>query len=98
MPGHVATDLGQVGFAGAGFVDDFAVEDHDQTVGEFQKFVEVFADQQHRGAAVARRHDLGVNLRHRREIEAEARVGGDQDIDFAGKLPRQHGTLHVAAG
>ena len=98
MPGHVAADLGEIGLACARFVDDRAVEHYDHAVGEFEKLVEVLADQQHRGAAVARCHDLGMDLRHRREIEAEARIGGDQDIDLAGKLPCQDGALDVAAG
>ena len=39
-----------------------------------------------------------MNLRHRREIEAEAGIGGDQDGDVAGQLARQHRALDVAAG
>jgi hypothetical protein len=31
------------------------------------------------------------------EIKTETRIGGDQDIDLAGKLARQHGALDVAA-
>jgi len=36
MPCHVTADLGQVGLTGACLVDNFAVEDHDQPVREFQ--------------------------------------------------------------
>ena len=60
MTRHVATDLGEVGFTGAGLMDEFAVEHHDQTVRKFEQFVKVFADEKHRGATVARRHDRGV--------------------------------------
>ena len=98
MPGHVPADLGEIGFAGAGFIDELAVEHHDQTIREFEQFVKVFADQQHRGAAIARGHDLGVDLRHRREVEAETRIGGDQHFDVAAELARQHRALNVAAG
>jgi hypothetical protein len=88
MSGHMTADLGEIGLAGPRLVDQRAVEHHHQAVGEFQQLVEVFADQQHCGAAIARRHDLGVNLRDRGEIQAEARIGGDQNIDFAARCRR----------
>jgi hypothetical protein len=37
----MAADDGEVGVAGAGLVDDLAVEHYHQTVGEFQKLVEI---------------------------------------------------------
>ena len=52
-------------------MDELAVEHHHQTIRQFQQFVEVLADQQHRGATIARGHDLGVDLRDRGEIEPE---------------------------
>ena len=85
MPGHVAADDGEIRIAGARFVDDLTVEHHHQSVGKLQKLVKVFADQEHRRAAVACRHDLGMDLCHRREIKPKARIGGDQDIDLAGR-------------
>ena len=74
MPGHVPADFGEICFAGAGLVDELTVKHYDQTIGQFQQFVEILADQ-HRGAAIAGRHDLGVDLRDRCEIEPEAGIG-----------------------
>src|SRR5260370_29788875 len=56
MSRHVPPDLGEIGFAGAGLVDEFAVEHHDKPVREFEQFIEVFADQKPRGAAITRSH------------------------------------------
>ena len=97
VPGHVAADVDEVGFAGARLVDQSAVEDNDDAVGELEQLVEVLAHQQHRCAAVAHLHDLGVDLRHRGEIEPEAGISRDHHIDLATELARQHGALHVAA-
>ena len=84
-------------FAGLGLIDELAVEHHHDPVGQLQQLVEILADQQHGGAAVARLHDLGMDLGHRREIEPEAGIGGDQHLDVAAEFARQHGALHVAA-
>ena len=97
MARHVPSDFGEVGFAGASFIDELPVEHHHQAIREFEQFVEVFADQQHRGAAVTRGHDLGVNLRDRGEIQPEAGIGRDQDLDLAAELARQYRALDVAA-
>src|SRR5215212_5326996 len=70
VPRHMPPDFGQVSLAGAGFVDELAVEHHHQTIRQFQEFVEVLADQQHRGSAVAGGHDFGMDLGDRGEIEA----------------------------
>ena len=51
MPRHVAADLGEVGFTGAGLMDEFAVEHHDQTVRKFEQFV--------KGTCIDRR-DAGI--------------------------------------
>ena len=81
MPRHMAADFGEIGFAGAGFIDELAVEHHDQAIRQFQQLIEILADQEHRGATVARGHDLGMNLRDRGEVEPEAGIGRDQDLD-----------------
>ena len=52
MPGHVPADLGEIGLAGASFMNELPVKHYDQVVGQFQQFVETLADQQHCGAAV----------------------------------------------
>ena len=49
-----------------------AVEHDDEAVGEFQELVEILAHQQDRGAAIARRHDLSVDVGDGGEIEPEA--------------------------
>ncbi|GCC49433.1 hypothetical protein chiPu_0033481, partial [Chiloscyllium punctatum] len=98
MPRHMPADLGEVGFAGPGLVDERAVEHHDQPIRQLQELVEVFADQKHRRATVAGGHDLGMDLRHRSEVEPEAGIGGDQHFDVARQLACQHRALHVAAG
>ena len=36
--------IGAIGFAGAGFVDEFTVKHYDQTIRQFEPFVEIFAD------------------------------------------------------
>jgi hypothetical protein len=104
MSRHVPANFGEICLAAAGLVDELAMEHDDEAVGEFKRFVEVLTDPQHRGAAVARRHDLGVNLRHRGKVEPEAGIGGDPHLDIAAKFARQHRaprtarcTLHVAA-
>ena len=38
MPGHVAADLSEIGFAGAGLVDKLAVEHHHHAVSELKQF------------------------------------------------------------
>ena len=51
MSGHVSPDFGEIGFAGARFMNELAVEHHDQTIRQFEQFVEILADQQDRGAS-----------------------------------------------
>ena len=96
MPCHMPSDLGEIGLAGAGFMDELAVEHHHQTVRQFEEFVEVLADQKHGGAAVTRRHDLGMDLGDRGEIEPEAGIGGDQHLDLAAEFARQHRAFPAA--
>ena len=97
MSGHVSPDFGEIGFAGSRFMNELAVKHDDKAVGQFQQFVEILADQQYRGAAIAGGHDLGMDLGHRGEIEPEAGIGGDQHLDLATEFPRQYRTLYVAA-
>ena len=47
MSGHMPPDFGEIGFARACFMDELAVEHHDQTIRQFEQFVEILAD--HRG-------------------------------------------------
>jgi hypothetical protein len=39
-----------------------------------------------------------MNLRDRRQIEPEAGIGGDHDVDLAAELALQHCAPNVAAG
>src|SRR5262245_25560446 len=98
MPRHVPSDIQRIGVTRACLVDQAAVEDHHDAVGELQKLIAVRAYQWHAAAPVAHRADLGVDLRDRREVEPEAGIGRDHHIDLAAELARQHGALHVAAG
>src|SRR5258708_23697487 len=98
VPGHVAADSGEVGGTRCGLVNELTVENDDDPVGQLEQFIEVLADQQHRRAAVADRHDLGVDLRDRGKIEPKAGIGRDHDIDLAAELACQHRALNVAAG
>ena len=91
MPGHVAADLDEIGFAHRRIMDEPAVEHDDDAVGNLQDLVEIAAHQQHRGAAIACGDKLGVNLRHSGEIETEAGVGGDHHLDGLAELAREHG-------
>ena len=58
-----------------------AVKHHDDPVGKFEDFIEIFADQQHCRAAIAGFDDLGADLRRRGEIQSEAGIGGDEHFD-----------------
>ena len=88
---------GKIGPIRRRLVDDPSVEHDDEAVGQLEQLVEILAHQQHGGAAIARRHDLRVDVGDRREVEAEHRIGGDQHIDLARQLARQHGALDIAA-
>ena len=92
MPRHVPSDYREVGLAGAGFIDEFAVKHHHQAIRQFEQFVEVLAHQQHRGAAIAGGDDLAVDVGDGGKIEAEDRIRGDQDVHLAAKLARSAGT------
>ncbi len=98
MAGHVAADDGDVGVSDGAFVDELSVEHDDDAVGEFEGFVEVFGDQQDGGAAVSGVHDLRADVGDGGEVEAEAGILCDEDVDGAGEFAGQDGTLHVAAG
>ena len=97
MPRHMSADLGAVGGVGRRLISESAARHHQDAVGELEQLVEVLAHQQHGGTAVARRHDLAADHGHGGEIQAEAGIGGDEDIDLAAELARQHDALHIAA-
>src|ERR1700733_12771216 len=65
MSRHVTPDFRQVGFDRPRFVNELTAKDHQDSIGEFEQFVKVLADQQHGRAAIARCHDLGSDLRDR---------------------------------
>jgi len=59
----MSPDFGEIGFAGVGFVDELTVKHYDQTIRQFQQFVETFADQQHLDfAAVLPRQSVDVGM------------------------------------
>src|SRR5262245_60219694 len=78
VPGHAGADDRDVGLRGHGLVHEAPTEDDRDAVRELEQLVEVFADQEDGGAAVAGRQDPVVDLGHRREVQAEDRIGGDQ--------------------
>ena len=41
MPRDMPPDFGEIGCVGAGFVDELTVKHYDQTIRQFQHFVEV---------------------------------------------------------
>src|SRR6516165_5297355 len=96
VSGHVGTNRARVGGLDRGLVDDASLRHHEDAIGQLEQLVEVLADQQHRGAAVARRHKLAADLRDGGDVESKARVGDDQEFDLARELTRQHDPLHVA--
>ena len=98
MSQHVAADLLRVGARRRRFVRDLAAMHHHDPVGEFQDLVQVFRNQQHGGACVARGHDPGARFRHRFDVQPEARIGDDQQPDNAVQFARQHAALHITAG
>src|SRR5947209_2232200 len=59
---HVGADRLAIGPLDRRLVDDAAFADHHDAVGDLQDLIEVVADQQHRGAAVARLDDLRADL------------------------------------
>ena len=71
---------------------------HQDAVGQLEDFVEVFGDEQHGGAAIARLHDARADLGDRLEIEAEAGIGDDQHLHVLAQFAGQHRALDVAAG
>jgi len=92
-----AADRGAVGAGGGGLQDDPALRHHQQAVGELQQFVAIFAHQQNRRAAVAGGDNLAVDVGDGGEIEAENRIGGDQDAHLAAEFARQRRSLDGAA-
>jgi hypothetical protein len=47
MRRHLSSNFGEIGFAGAGFVDELTVKHYGPTIRQFEQFVEILAD--HRG-------------------------------------------------
>ena len=89
---------GEVGLGDGRLVHELTVEHDDDAVGQLEQLVQILADEENRGAAVPGSHHLRADLRHRREVEPEAGVGGDQHFHVPGQLARQHQALHVAPG
>ena len=85
---HVGADQAAVGSRCGRFENDAAFAHHRNAVAEFEQFVEVFADQQHRAAFGAHLQDACVDFRDGREVQPEHRVRGDQHVDLARQLTR----------
>ena len=74
-----------------------AFEHHHDAIGELHQLVEVFAQEQHGGPCVSRRHDTPPDLGGGGHVEARARVLGDEHLRRLRQFAGQHGPLHVAA-
>ena len=83
MASHVAADEDGVGGGAGALVDDAAGAHDDDAVGSLDQFVEVFADEEDGGAAIADFEEAVVDEFDRSEIEAEAGIGGDQRFDWS---------------
>ncbi len=97
MPAHVCAQRVPIGSRGRAFEDDAPFAHHDDAVGQVQQFVQIFADQQHRRAAVARGHQAAVDFGHRGEVQAEHRVADQQQVSLFGQFASEHRALHIAA-
>ncbi len=63
-----------------------------------QQFVQVLADHQHRGAAIAGVDEPAMDLGDGDEVQSEDRVADQQHLGVVRQFPRQHRALDVAAG
>src|SRR5262245_59753556 len=68
VPGHAGADDRDVGLHGRGLVHEAPAEDDRDAVRELEQLVEIFADQEDGGAAVAGRQAPFVGLGHRSEV------------------------------
>src|SRR5438094_787672 len=97
MPGHLAADLRQVRFARSGFVDEPAIEHHQDSICQFEQFVEIFTDQEHGGTAIRTAMISAWICATEAKSNPEARIRCDHDVHLAAKFPRQHHTLDRSA-
>ncbi len=74
-----------------------AAGDDDQAIGEFEQFVEFFADDEHRAAGIAQRQQLAADLRRGADVDAPGRLGDDQHLRIGVDLAADDELLQVAA-
>ena len=79
------------------FRDDPAAGHDADTVGEGQHLVEIFADEHHGGAAVARRQQALMHGVAGSRVKAAARAMGDHDGGAAAEFAGDDELLRVAA-
>src|SRR5215467_1362411 len=84
------------GLIAVGFVSHDTSGKYKNPIRDLHYLVKVFADEKHRGATIARLHDLLPDLGRRRLIQAEARILNNQEVDVPRQFTREHDALHVA--
>ena len=94
---HQPADRVAVGGARVDDADHLAVVQHGDPVGHVEQLVEVLGDQQHAGAAGAAFEQQLLGSSGGGDVEAAARVGGDDQPGVAGEGAHEHDPLDVAA-
>ena len=77
--------------------DDPPLVHDDEPVGQSERLVEVFADEQHRHSAGRRLPEIGVHGLDGAHVEPSCRLRSDQHLRVALELPAEHELLEVAA-
>src|SRR5690606_7776123 len=95
--GHVSADLIPIGGIPAYLVDDASTGHHQDAVRKFQDLVEILADEEDGGPAIAGCGHLAADLIGCGRVQSEARVLRDEQANVPRKLSRQHDALDVAA-
>src|SRR5471030_3148787 len=75
---HVPPDDLNVRGRDRSVMNDASIAHYDDAVREFQKLIQIFADQQDRRAGIAGSQYAVVDIRHRGEIQAKDRIGHDE--------------------
>src|SRR5260370_38230013 len=89
---HGPANALSIGRAGK-FGNDPAPRDHADAIRQGENLVEILADEQHAGAAIAGSDEALVDRRASAGIEAPARAMGDDDRRLAAELARDPALL-----
>jgi len=80
MSAHLVANFFEIHAADRTFIDDPTARHHQQTIGELEKLVQIFADQQDGNSSVTSIHNLRVNVIYCRKVQTKTRIGGDQNL------------------